>query len=145
MATFNHFNSFIEYVFEGAMNLGTDTLKVMLSNTAPSATMISASEITEIATGNGYTAGGNQATISSSAQSGGDYTLTVADVTFTASGGSMGPFRYAVFYDDTPAAPPNPLIGWFDYGTSISIGNTETFTWDAATSGVLSCVQASST
>lgn len=116
-------------------NLGSDTLKVMLTNTAPVATNTVAANITQISAGTGYTTGGTAATISSSAQTSGTYKLVLADVTFTATG-SMGPFRYAVLYNDT--ASNDELIGYWDYGSSITLQNGETFTTDFdATSGVL--------
>lgn len=138
MATFNKFQAFVENVAEKVHNLGSDTLKVMLTNTAPVATNSIKSDLTEISAGNGYTAGGTAATISSSAQSSGTYKLVLADVVFTASGGTIGPFRYAVLYNDTPTSPADPLIGWYDYGSAITLNSTETFTVDFdATNGVL--------
>lgn len=128
MATFNKFQPMIEYVFEKAVNLGSDTLKVMLTNTAPSATNGLKADITEISSGNGYTSGGNAATISSSAQTSGTYKLVLADVVFTASGGSIGPFRYAVLYDDTSTS--DVLIGYWDYGATITLQDGESFTVD---------------
>ncbi len=135
MATFTKFNSFVEAVAEKVHNLGSDTLKVMLCNTAPVATNTVKADLTEIAAGNGYTAGGTQATISSSAQTSGTYKLVLADVVFTATG-AIGPFRYAVLYNDT--ATNKELIGFWDYGSSISLANGGTFTvdYDAGT-GVL--------
>jgi hypothetical protein len=136
MATFNKFQPFVENLAEKAFNLGSDTLKVMLTNSAPVNTNGTKSQLTEISAGNGYSAGGTAATISSSAQSAGTYKLVLADVVFTASGGSIGPFRYAVLYDDT--ATNDELIGWWDYGSSITLADGETFTWDAdATTGIL--------
>lgn len=136
MATFNKFNSFPENLAEKVFNLGTDTIKVMLTNTAPSASNTVKADITEISAGNGYTAGGTAATTSSSAQTSGTYKLVLADVVFTAAGGSIGPFRYVVLYDDT--ASSDQLIGWWDYGSAITIGSGETFTTDFnASSGVL--------
>jgi len=130
LATFNKFNQFVEDLAEKVHNLGSDTLKVALSNTAPSASNTVFANITEISAGNGYTAGGTAATISSSAQTTGTYKLVLADVVFTASGGSIGPFRYVVLYNDTPTSPADPLIGWYDYGSSISLNTGETFTVD---------------
>lgn len=136
MASFTKFQPFVEYLAEKAFNLGSDTLKVILTNSAPLATNGLKSDLTEISAGNGYTAGGTAATISNSSQSGGTYKLVLADVVFTASGGSIGPFRYVVLYDDTAAS--DQLIGYWDYGSSISINDGETFTTDFdGTSGVL--------
>lgn len=135
MAAFNKFNSFVEAVAEKVHNLGSDTLKVMLTNSAPVATNTVKANLTDISAGNGYTAGGTAATISSSAQSSGTYKLVLADVVFTATG-AVGPFRYAVLYNDT--ATNKELIGWWDYGSSVSLGNGDTFTVDFdATNGVL--------
>ncbi len=138
MATYNKFQAFVENLAEKVHNLGSDTLKVMLTNTAPVATNSVKADLTEISAGNGYTAGGTQATISSSAQSSGTYKLVLADVVFTAAGGTIGALRYAVLYNDTPTSPADPLIAWHDYGSSITLQDTETFTWDAdATNGIL--------
>lgn len=139
MATYNKFNQFVEDVAEKVHNLGADTLKIMLVNSpAPVATNSVKADLTEISAGNGYTAGGTQATITSSSQTSGTYKLVLADVVFTASGGSIGPFRYAVLYNDTPTSPADPLIAWWDYGSSITLLTGETFTvdYDAGT-GVL--------
>jgi hypothetical protein len=135
MAVFNKFNSFVEALAEKVHNLGADTLKVALSNTAPVATNTQLSNITQIANGNGYITGGTTATLTSSTQSSGLYKLVLADVVFTATG-SMGPFRYAVLYNDT--ATNDELIGWWDYGSSITLASGETFTVDFdPTNGVL--------
>ena len=136
MATYNKFNSFVEALAEKVHNLQSDTLKVMLTHTAPVATNSVKADLTEISAGNGYTAGGTQATMSTSAQSSGTYKLVLNDVVFTASGGSIGPLRYAVLYNDT--ATNKELIGWWDYGGSVTLSNGETFTVDfSATNGVL--------
>ena len=136
MAAFNKFQSFVEALAETVHNLGADSLKVMLTNTAPVATNSVKANLTDISAGNGYTAGGTAATISSSAQTSGTYKLVLADVVFTASGGSIGPFRYAVLYNDT--ATNKELIGWWDYGSAITLASGETFTVDFdGTNGVL--------
>lgn len=130
MAVFNKFNQFVEDIAEKVHNLGADTLKVALTNTLPTSADAILSDITEISAVNGYTAGGNATTITSSAQTSGVYKLVLTDVVFTASGGSMGPSRYAVLYNSTPTSPLKPLIGWYDYGTSITLLDGETLTVD---------------
>ena len=138
MASFNKFNSFVEALAEKVHNLGSDTLKVYLSNATPDAAADSIkTDLAEISAGNGYTAGGNQASITSSSQTSGTYKLVLGDpATWTASGGSIGPFRYAVLYNDT--ATNDELIGWWDYGSSITLNTGETFTVDFdPTTGVL--------
>lgn len=136
MLTFNKFNAFVEHVSEKVHDLGADTLKVMLTNSVPVATNSIKSDLTEISTGNGYTAGGTQVTQTSSSQTSGTYKLVLADIVFTASGGSIGPFRYAVLYNDT--ATNDPLIGWWDYLSSVTLAAGETLTVDFdGTAGVL--------
>lgn len=139
MVAFNKVNAFVEHLAEKVHNLGSDALKVMLTNTAPTNALTVKADITEIAAGNGYTAGGVALPITSSAQTGGTYKLVVGDATITAAGGSIGPFRYAVLYNDTPtAAPIDPLIGWFDYGSAITLAAGESLTIDAdPTTGIL--------
>ena len=132
MASFVKYQCFVENVAEKVHNLASDTLKVALTNTAPNvATHTVLGDITEISAGNGYTAGGNQTTHSGSSQTAGVYTLASADPsTWVASGGSLGPFRYAVLYNATPTSPLKPLIGYWDYGSSITLATGETFTVD---------------
>lgn len=127
MATYTKFNDFVEQLGLKTHNLSTDTLKVMLTNSAPVATNTVKTDITEISAGNGYTAGGDDITNTWS-ESSGTATLGATDVTFTASGGTIGPFRYAVIYNDT--ATSDNLVCWFDYGSSITLADTETFTVD---------------
>ncbi len=136
MAAFNRFNSLTEDLAEKIHNLGSDTLKVMLTNTAPSAANSVKADITEISAGHGYTAGGTAVTITASSQTGGTYKLVGNDVVFTASGGSIGPLRYAVLYNSTPAA--GNLIGWWDYGSALTLADGSTLTVDfSATNGIL--------
>ena len=138
MATFNKFNAFVEYLAEGKMNLESDALKIVLTNTAPTAADSVLADLAEISGGNGYTAGGVAATVSSSGQTSGTYKLVLADVTITASGGSIGPFRYFVLVDTTPSSPEKPLVGWWDYGAAITLADGESVTVDfSATSGAL--------
>lgn len=129
MAAFNKLNQFVQDLANKKHDLSADVIKVMLSNTAPVAANAIKTDITEIAAGNGYTAGGTQATTTSSTQTSGTEKLILADVVFTASG-AVGPFRYVIMYNDTQTTPAKPLIGWYDYGSSISLANLETFTVD---------------
>jgi hypothetical protein len=136
MAAFVKFHAFVEHLAEKVHNLGSDTLKILLSVDAPSAAAdaVKADLTSELGTGNGYTAGGSAVTITASSQSGGTYSLVGNDLVFTASGGSVGPFRYAVLYNDTPSSPADPLIGYWDYGSNVTLADGETFTIDVGSS-----------
>lgn len=135
MASFNKFHCFVEDLAEGKHNLGSDTLKVFLTNEAPVAASDTAYDgatgstgPAEIANGNGYTTGGNTASVSTSSQTSGTYKLVLADpATWTASG-SVGPFQYAVLYNDTAAG--KNLIGWWNYGSAVTLASGETFKVD---------------
>jgi len=137
MAAFNKFYPFVEALAEKVHNLGSDTLKVMLVDSpAPANTNSVKTDLTEISAGNGYTAGGPTVTITSSAQTSGTYKLVGTDITVTASGGSIGPFRYAVMYNDTAAS--KNLIGWWDYGSTITLASGDSLTIDFdASNGIL--------
>lgn len=140
MATFTKFEGFVEAVAEKVHNLGSDTLKVILTNTLPDSTLTKATAIltaiTQISGTNGYTTNGLTATTTSSAQTAGTYKLVLADVTFTASGGSFGTFRYAVLYNST--ATNGELIGFWDYGAAVTLTDGNSFIVDFdATNGVL--------
>lgn len=135
MASFNKFNSFVDALAKKVHNLGSDTLKVMLTDTAPVATNTQKSNLTEITAGNGYTAGG-ATTAQTLSNSSGTEKLVCADVTFTASGGSIAQFRYVVLYNST--APNGELIGWWDFGSEVNLTTGATFTVDFdGTNGVL--------
>lgn len=125
MAIFNKFNSFVGDVATKVHNLNADTLKVMLTNAAPVATNTVKANITEIAAGNGYVAGGNVAAFVSGVVTSGTYKLVVSVVDFIASGGNIAQFQYAVLYNSTPAG--GNLIGWVDYGTGIIVTNGNKF------------------
>jgi hypothetical protein len=129
---FNKFNSFVEAMAEKVHNLGSDSLKIALTNSAPSASNTVLANITEISYTN---VSARVPTISSSAQTSGTYKLVLADLVLTASG-AVGPFRYVVLYNDT--ATNDELIGWYDYGSSVTLASGETFTVDFdGTNGVL--------
>jgi hypothetical protein len=135
MATFTKLNGFVEHLAEKVHNLGSDQLAIALSNTAPGSegtppTGSTAACILANVTQISYTNLSSRAvTTSSSAQSGGTYSLVCNDLTLTASG-AVGPFRYIYLYNDT--ASSDQLIGYADYGSSISLANGETFVVDFA-------------
>lgn len=132
MAAANKFEVFTEHLAEKVHNLDTDTLSVYLSNTVPSASLNAVkADLAEIAIGNGYT--GPQDTLNATSRTGGTTSITGVDVVITASG-AVGPFRYVPLMNDTPAVPLDPLILWWDYGSSISLAAAETFTVDFGTS-----------
>ncbi len=125
MATYNKFNAWAENMVETA-NLATDQFVVALTNTAPTASNSVLADISQISYTN---LSSRNITTSSSSQTSGTYSLVLADLTLTATG-SVGPFRYVVIYDDTPTSPADPLVCWYDYGSSITLANGETFTID---------------
>ena len=124
MATFNKFNSFVEALAEGTHNLGSDQLTVALTNSAPAATNTQLSDITQISYTN---LSSRNITTSSSSQTSGTYSLVLNDLTLTASG-AVATFRYVVIYNDT--ATNDELIAYYDYGSSVTMANTETFLID---------------
>lgn len=136
MASYVKFYSFVEAMAEKTHNLGADTLKLMLTNSAPAQSNTVKADLTDISAGNGYTAGGATVTVSSSSQTSGTYKLVCADVTITASGGTIGPFRYAVLYNDT--ATNDELIAYWDRGVATTLQDGDSFVSDFdPTTGVL--------
>lgn len=125
MAAYVKFNSFVEALAEKVHNLGSDTLMVALTNTAPNAgTNTQLSQISQIS----YTNLSSRAiTVSSSSQTGGTYSLVVNDLTLTASG-AVGPFQYVVVYNDT--ATNDELICYFDHGSAVTLANGEQYVID---------------
>lgn len=141
MAAFNKFNAFTHELGKGTHNLASDAIKAAFSNTAPSAANSVLADITQISTGGGYTAGAGGGVALDGADwttTGGVAKLVLSDEIFTASGAAVGPLRYVVLYNDTPTSPADPLIGWYDYGSSITLNDGETLTIDFdGTNGVL--------
>lgn len=133
MADFVKFQTFVEKLAEKVHNLGSDQLKIALSNTAPTvATDDELADISEISYTN---LSAREVTTASSAQTGGTYKLTLNDLTLTASG-TVGPFRYVILYNDT--ASGDPLIAYWDYGSSITLNSGDEFVIDFSDgSGVL--------
>lgn len=135
MATFTKINDFVEHLAEQEHNLGSDTLTVALSDTAPG------SETNDpTADGNGILANVTQIdytnlssrvlTISDSSQTSGTYQLTISDLTLTSSGGSTGPFRYVYVFNDTMTTPDDGLVSLHDRGSSLTLADGESVTLD---------------
>lgn len=136
MASFNKLNGFVEHKHHGVHNLSTGQLVVALSNTAPgsestpptgAASDCILANVTQVSYTNCST---RNITTSSSGQTSGTYKLVLTDLTLTASGGTVGPFRYVYVYNDTPTSPADPLICYYDYGSSITLNSGETFLCD---------------
>ena len=138
MAAYNKLNGFVEHLAEKVHNLGSDALTVALTNTAPGSestppTGATGTNILANITQVSYTnLSARTLTISSSAQSAGTYSLVCADLVLTASG-AVATFRYVYLYNDTPTSPADPLIGYYDYSSAVTLANGETFTVDFGT------------
>lgn len=127
-SAYNKFNCFVQDVTDKLHNFNSDTFKIALTNVAPVATYTVFADLTEIAAGNGYTAGGAVVGSTANSQTSGTDTFSGSNVTITATGGSIATARYAVLYNST--ASGGPLICWWDYGSpgfTLLIG--ETLTW----------------
>lgn len=126
MATYNKFQQFVEDQNNGVHDLANDQLVIALTNTLPVATNSVLADLTEVSYANLSTR--NISTISST-QTAGTYNLDLTDLTLTASG-AVATFRYVVIYNGTPTSPADPLIGWYDYGSAVTMANLETFVID---------------
>lgn len=129
MAALVKYYCFSQDLAQKAHNLLSDTFKIALTNTAPALTDTTWSLGTYPApvAANGYPAGGNDITVISCAQTAGTTKWILSNSAgnvFTATAGGIGPFRYAIYYNSSNA---NKLIGYQDYGSPISLANTETF------------------
>lgn len=129
MATFNKFNAWADYMVEDA-NLATDQFVVALTNTLPTAANSVLADITQISYTN---LSSRNLTTASSSQTAGTYSLVLNDLTLTASG-AVATFRYVVIYDDTVAG--DPLVGWIDYGSAVTMASAETFLIDFGASAL---------
>lgn len=126
MTAFNKVNLFTRDVLSAKHDFSSHVFKFMLTNTLPVVANAIKSDITEIGAGNGYTAGGTASSITLSNASGVEKVVAAA-VTFTATG-AVGPFQYCVLYNDSQGTPVKPLVGWYDYGSAVTLANTQTFT-----------------
>lgn len=125
MATFNKFQDFSDQLHRGVHNFASHVFKVALTNTAPVATQTGLDTVTNHpapAAANGYAAATMTIGVS---ESGGTTTVTGNKVTFTATAGGIGPFQYAILYNDSATSPADALIGWWNYGSSITLADGE--------------------
>lgn len=137
MAVFNKFQVFTRDLAAGVHDFTAHTFKVAFTNTPPVATNTVLADITQIAAGGGYVAGGPTLDGVALSTAGGVAKVDITDEVFTATG-TVGPFRYVVLYNDTPTTPADPLIGWYDYGQTITLLVDESLTIDFnAATGVL--------
>jgi len=140
MASLTKVNDFVVNL-ANAMDMNADTFKVALSNTDPT------SGTSVVTDGNGVLANCTEISYTNlsartlqnvtSTQTGGTYKLSADDLVLTASGGSVAPFRYVVIYNDTPTSPADPIVGYYDYGSSLTLNDGDTFTIDIGTNGIL--------
>lgn len=140
MVTFNKFNQFVEDLAKGVHNLSTGAITVALcaSANAPVATNTVLANLTQISYTN---LSARVVTISSVLQTSGTLKVVGTDLVLTASGGAVATFRYVALYNDTPTSPADPLIGWYDYGSNLTLADGDTLTLDFdGTNGILQLV-----
>lgn len=125
MATFSKIQDFVEQLGLARHNLSTNTLKVALARSTdpPTAADTVLADITQ-PTGTGYAAIDTQNTW---AESSGTATLTGTKCVFTAGGANWQSFRYVMLYNDDTSTPTDQLIGYWDYGSDLTLGSGETF------------------
>ena len=135
MAAFVKFNDFVEQMGLKQHDCNADPFFVYLTNEAPLATDTTRADIADLSTGTGYTAGGADTANTASESPAGTMTVVGTDIVWTASGGTVGPFRYAILYNQVGGlASTNKLIGYWDYGSAVTLNSGETFTVDFGTS-----------
>lgn len=132
MVSFNKINGFVEHVAEKVHNLGSDTLTFALSLAVPTLTTTAQAVLSSVSEVSYTNLSTRVVTISASSQTGGTYSLVGTDLVLTASGGAVTAFRYLFLYNDTSTS--DMLIGYYDYGSSLTLNDTETLTVDFGSS-----------
>ena len=133
MATYNKFQIFVEHLSDGEHDCSADQFVVALTAAAnaPVNTNTVLADLTEITYTN---LSSRNLTTSTHGQTSGTYTQLFADLVLTASGGAANAFRYVCIYNDTPTSPADPLVGWYDYGSDLTLADGESLTVDWTTS-----------
>lgn len=131
MASFNKFQQFVEDLCKGVHNFTSDstctvTVALCAAANAPVATNSILGNLTQISYSN---LSSRVVTGVTAEHASGTVTFTADDLVLTASG-TVATFRYVVLYNDDPTSPADPLIGWYDYGSDVTLLNGETFTID---------------
>jgi hypothetical protein len=129
VAAYNKFQNFVEDLCKAVHDFQAagHVFKIYLSNTVPSASLdLIKTDLAEIAGGGGYTAGETDVQ-NTLAEAAGTATVSGTKVVWTATAAGIGPFQYVVLYNDTSTAPVDPLVSWWDYGTPLTLADTETF------------------
>lgn len=137
MATFTFFQQHKENLAKGVHDFTSDstctvTVALCAAANAPVATNAVLADLTQIAYTNlsarvisGVTAEHTTGTVA----------FTANDLTLTASGGAVAAFRYIVLYDDDPTSPADPLIGWLDYGSELTLADGDSLTLNFGANG----------
>ena len=130
--SFSKVNSFVENLAEKQIDLSGAALTIALTNTAHTSTWDELADLTEVSYTN---LSARVLTVTTSAQTAGTYKLVLADLTLTASG-AVGPFQYVYIYDDDSTG--DKLIGYYDYGSAVTMADGDTFILDFdASAGVI--------
>lgn len=130
MVAFNKFEDFVNRLGIGKVHdLNADTLECYLSNAAPSTSLDTVkADLAEITNENGYAA--PQDTTNTASETTGTLSVVGVDIVITASGGTIGPFQYVILQNTTPTSPLDPLIGWWDRGSAVTLQDGDSFTID---------------
>ena len=135
MASFNFFRQFKENLAKGVHNFTSDsTCTVTVALTAAANAPVNTNEVLADLTQVAYTNLSSRVVTGITAEhTAGTVNFTANDLTLTASGGSVATFRYVVLYDDDPTSPADPLIGWYDVGSDVTLADGQTLTVDFTT------------
>ena len=127
----NFVTSFEPNLNNAQHDFDADVFKFALTSVLPTVgmTQFNSGTSTPPSPANGYTTNGHTASVS---DTGGVVSLDT-DVVVTATAGGIGAFQYVILYNSSSTTPTNAVIGWYDYGSSISMAVGETFTISAGT------------